>query len=307
MFEKRQLDQAFQDAAVLPLSASSRYALFSDCHRGNGLTGDNFLKNQHLYAAALRYYYENDFTYIELGDGDELWENRSFSSIKEAHASTFQMLARFCEDQRLYLLYGNHDMSKRSAAFSSQCDTFHPCITCREEPLFPDIRFHPGLILRNQETGPDLYLTHGHQADFLNSVLWRQARFLVRYLWSPLERVGFLDPSDPSRKNKKKERIEKSLSGWARANQCILVAGHTHRPVLEASSCYYNTGSCVRPGYITCIEISQLTATLIKWTIGIRTDLSLSVSREILAGPVSLKDCGCFPGAPATAPMQKDL
>lgn len=114
MFEKRQLDQAFQDAAVLPLSASSRYTLFSDCHRGNGLTGDNFLKNQHLYAAALRYYYENDFTYIELGDGDELWENRSFTAIKEAHATTFQMLARFYEDQRLYLLYGNHDMSKRS-------------------------------------------------------------------------------------------------------------------------------------------------------------------------------------------------
>ena len=101
--------------------------------------------------------------------------------------------------------------------------------------------------------------------------------------------------------------MKNSLSGWARANQCILIAGHTHRPVLEASSCYYNTGSCVRPGYITCIEISQLTATLIKWTIGVRTDLSLSVSREILAGPVSLKDGGCFPGAPAAAPMQKDL
>lgn len=208
MFEKRQLDQAFQDAAVLPLSASSRYALFSDCHRGNGLTGDNFLKNQHLYAAALRYYYENDFTYIELGDGDELWENRSFSSIKEAHASTFQMLARFYEDQRLYLLYGNHDMSKRSRGFSMQCNSFHPCITCRKEPLFPGIRFHSGLVLKNQEPGPDLYLTHGHQADFLNSVLWRQARFLVRYLWSPLERVGFLDPSDPSRKNKKRNELK---------------------------------------------------------------------------------------------------
>ena len=94
MFEQRQLDPAFQDAAVLPLSASSRYALFSDCHRGNGLTGDNFLKNQHLYAAALRYYYENDFPYIELGAGDELWENRSFSSIKAAHSSTLHTLAR---------------------------------------------------------------------------------------------------------------------------------------------------------------------------------------------------------------------
>lgn len=149
MFEKRQLDQAFQDAAVLPLSASSRYTLFSDCHRGNGLTGDNFLKNQHLYAAALRYYYENDFTYIELGDGDELWENRSFSSIKEAHASTFQMLARFYEDQRLYLLYGNHDMSNAPAGFPRNVILFTPALPVGKSLCFLASSFTPGWFLKS--------------------------------------------------------------------------------------------------------------------------------------------------------------
>ena len=71
------LDRAFGHAPVLPLSEHSRYVLFSDCHRGTGTSGDNFLKNQHLYFAALQYYLERNYTYIELGDGDELWEKTS--------------------------------------------------------------------------------------------------------------------------------------------------------------------------------------------------------------------------------------
>lgn len=288
MWAERQLDQAFQDAAELSLSRNSRYVLFSDCHRGNGLTGDNFLKNQHLYLAALQYYDEKGFTYIELGDGDELWENRSFDSIKAAHGASFERLARFYREGRMFMLYGNHDMIKRSRTFPRQTDTFSTCMTCLEQKLFPGIRFLPALILKNRSDGPDLYLTHGHQADFLNSVLWRQARFLVRYLWTPLERIGFLDPSGGAKKDPKKERTEHTLASWARTRGGILIAGHTHRPALDSSSGYYNTGSCVRPGYITCIELDGFQASLMKWTVGIQKDLSLCVSRELLAGPASL-------------------
>ena len=80
------IDHAFSDAPVLPLSENGRYGLFSDCHRGIGTSNDNFLKNQHLYFAALNYYYQHSFCYIELGDGDELWENRSFSAIQNIHS-----------------------------------------------------------------------------------------------------------------------------------------------------------------------------------------------------------------------------
>ena len=48
----------------------------SDCHRGQGTEGDNFLKNQNLFLGALEYYNHRGFIYIELGDGDELCENR---------------------------------------------------------------------------------------------------------------------------------------------------------------------------------------------------------------------------------------
>ena len=89
------IDHAFSDAPVLPLSENGRYVLFSDCHRGIGTSNDNFLKNQHLYFAALNYYYQHSFCYIELGDGDELWENRSFSAIQNIHSNVFWLLSLF--------------------------------------------------------------------------------------------------------------------------------------------------------------------------------------------------------------------
>ena len=86
------ISRAFHDVPELPLDCCSRFALFSDCHRGVGNSNDNFLKNQHLYLAALRYYFQNGFTYLELGDGDELWENRSLARIIDIHSDVFFLL-----------------------------------------------------------------------------------------------------------------------------------------------------------------------------------------------------------------------
>ena len=66
------MDRAYMHALALPLRQDSKYIVFSDCHRGDGRADDNFLKNELMYLAALRYYYKNGYTYIELGDGDEL-------------------------------------------------------------------------------------------------------------------------------------------------------------------------------------------------------------------------------------------
>ena len=100
------LDRAFAQALVLPFNRCSRYVLVSDCHRGVGTSSDNFLKNQHLYYAAMEHYYRNGFTYIELGDGEELWENRKLRNIAEIHEDVYCMFARFEERGRLHLQIG---------------------------------------------------------------------------------------------------------------------------------------------------------------------------------------------------------
>lgn len=281
------LNRAFENVPVLPLSADSRYILVSDCHRGTGTSSDNFLKNQNLYFAAMQHYYDHSFTCIELGDGDELWENRSLAQIKQIHNNAFWLLSKFYEQNRLYMIYGNHDMVKKQPSFAASYYSTYPCSTCHEEELFPGIIFYSGIILRDCRDKKDIYLTHGHQADFFNSILWKFSRFLVRYLWRPLENIGFLDPTSAAKNNSKKKRIEYELSSWAEQKDCILITGHTHRPMLDsAGSPYFNTGSCVHPRCITCIEIIHRCLTLVKWSLSTRSDKSLYVSREVLAGPI---------------------
>lgn len=291
MSYQSRLSHSFDAAPVLPLNAFSRYVLFSDCHRGCANSNDNFLKNQHLYFSALQHYYQNGFTYIELGDGDELWENRRMEQIIEVHNNVFWLLKKFAENNRLYLLYGNHDIEKKRTTYSCRhCCSYFCTETQQMQPLFPDLIYYSGVILEDI-SGLRLYLTHGHQADLLNSVFWRLSRFLVRYLWKPLEQIGVLDPTSAARNNHKKNQIEQRLSSWAEERQQILITGHTHRPRLEKEDSYYcNTGSCVHPRCITCIEIENRTLTLCKWTVNTRPDRTLYVARELLADPVSLKD-----------------
>ncbi|MGN0408241.1 MAG: metallophosphoesterase [Bacteroides sp.] len=294
------LNKAFKGALRLPLNDFCKYVIISDCHRGTGTSNDNFLKNQHLYFAALQHYFIKGFTYIELGDGDELWENRSFSQIIETHSNVFWMLSKFYAQNRLYMLYGNHDIVKKDKQYSDKCcKSYHRCCNgCSywdNQPLLPGIVFHEGIILKNVYAGRrispcsdivpmDVYLTHGHQTELLNSTFWPASRFLVRYLWGPLERVGVLDPTSAARNNKRKYAAEKRLHNWAEREKHILITGHTHRPALDSSDPYYcNSGSCVHPRCITCLEIEHMQISLVKWTMTTRPDMSLYVEREVLA------------------------
>lgn len=267
-YQKR-LKKAFIDAPVLPLYSNSRIVLISDCHRGKGNSNDNFLKNQHLYFAALSYYFKHGYTYIELGDGDELWENRKLEDILEIHSNVFWLFEKFHRQKRMYMLYGNHDMVKRKKSFSLG----FPC--------------YEALILKDCLSSHYFYLTHGHQANTFNSLFWKLSRFLVRYFWKPLEQFGVLDPTSAAKNYSVKDTTEKRLEQWAKKQQVTLIAGHTHRPVMDAATPnYMNTGSCVHPRCITCIEIANNSFLLVKWSMETREDATLYVARTVLNGPV---------------------
>lgn len=284
MSYRTRLDKAFRNAPVIPISPCSRFCLISDCHRGAGTSNDNFLKNQNLYFTALKHYYTQGFTYIELGDGDELWEIHKMSQIIEIHNNVFWLLSLFYKHNRLYLLYGNHDLEKKAPGYSDHiCGTYFCTDTQCHETLFPDLTFYEGLILENTCDKTRLYLTHGHQADFFNSVCWKLARFLVRYFWQPLEHLGVLDPTSAAKNYTKKDRIEQLLTDYATQNNIHLITGHTHKPRLNADSPYYmNTGSCVHPRCITCMEIEDDVISLVKWTCDTKKDGTLYVHREVL-------------------------
>lgn len=292
MSADRRLAASFREALRLPLNRSSRYIIMSDCHRGTGRTGDNFLKNEYLYLAALEFYFRAGFTYLELGDGDELWENRSLKKIKEVHGPSFRMMSRYYNAGRMYALYGNHDIIKKRNSFPEKYfQSFYCDYTAGHQPLCPGIVFYSGIILQDAERKKDIYLTHGHQADILNSTLWPLSRFLVRYVWRPLEALGIPDPTSAAKNNTKKEKSERTLTQWAKDNNCMLITGHTHRPMIGTKEApYCNSGSCVHPSGITGIEIENRCLTLVKWSTQAREDQSLYAAREVLGKTVCLDD-----------------
>ncbi|MCI8624362.1 MAG: serine/threonine protein phosphatase [Provencibacterium sp.] len=290
---KTRLQETYRKSRTVFFDASSKFIIMSDCHRGQGNMNDNFMQNQQVYFGALRHYLRAGFTYIELGDGDELWENRGMEPVIEAHSDVFWLLSQFYQRGRLYLLYGNHDIVKSRRSFAvERCRHYYCEATRCCEPLFPDITITEGLVLESRETGQKIFLAHGHQGDWLNDLLWPAARFLVRYIWGPLEAIGFTAPTGAGRAREKREMVEQELAAYAQLQGRILIAGHTHRPVFSrpGKGLYFNDGSCVHPRCITGLEIENNHISLVKWAVATRDDQLLYVARELLEGPARLCD-----------------
>ena len=283
-FYFRQMDKALRSAAVISAADYPRLVLFSDCHRGNGTWNDSFLNNKTIYEAALGYYYERDFAYVELGDGDELWENRRFSDIEEIHSDIFRLLDKFRQKDRLFMLWGNHDRIKSGPGFRS---SFLP--PASEALIIECSKGSGGSDSSDSSHGTvNCFLMHGHQADILNNQLWKLARWMVRYLWKPLELAGIRDPTSAARNYSKGKLIEKRMSDWAMSKSTHLIAGHTHRPALSCSKgkwSYSNTGSCVHPNTITCIEMENGSISLIKWAECADSNQYIRVCRYVISGP----------------------
>ncbi|HYE83410.1 MAG TPA: metallophosphoesterase [Clostridia bacterium] len=289
----KHITKVFNEAEQIIFDDYSRIILMSDCHRGDGSWADEFSGNQNLYFAALTHYYNEGFTYIEIGDGDELWENKRFSDIKQVHSDVFWLLSRFYNEGRLYMIFGNHDMVKSDKRFvKNNLYQYYDEPGRRYIPLFKGIKFHEGLVLKHRTSGYRIFLIHGHQVDYLNYQLWKLARFLVRYLWKPLTTFGVNDPTRAAKNYEKKEAAEKKLTEWVIKEKHMLIAGHTHRPMFPevGEPTYFNDGSCVHPRCITAIEISEGYIMLVKWNVKTKDDGTMFIGREVLAGPRRLTE-----------------
>lgn len=279
---------------ILSLSSAQRpLVVFADVHRSDGTAADDFAKNSLTFRLALGYYEKRGFTYIELGDAEELWETDSFDQIYITHTSIYDELRAFHDPDpahtRYIKIWGNHDSDWR--------DRPGPL-----EKIFPGIRLYEALLLDGH-----ILLIHGHQADpACRNLGARFSRFFVRTFWSRLQRIGFLDPTRAANNPGLSNRVDEALHDWAKNGGIgltslgikngqvdTIIAGHTHRPVfanlsltekrylelglgtqeirkkLRADGGYYNPGSCVHPRAITGLEIAregmELTISLVRW------------------------------------------
>lgn len=273
LFFQRQIDKAVKNSYQISTKDYPHLVIFSDCHRGSGNWSDLFLANKPIYEAALKHYYNRGYTYIELGDGDELWGNRNFSCIEEVHGDIFQFLLKMELEKRIILVYGNHDMEKANGNHTP----------------FPV--FYEAVRLKDVSGNTQVNMIHGHQVDFLSNQLWHIARWLVRYIWNPLELSGIKDPTSSAKNYKKRKAVESRLNRWAKENNTYLIAGHTHRPTISPSDRswgYFNSGSCIHPNSVTCLEIDYGQISLVKWVTCSDESLQIKVCRYLLGGPRNL-------------------
>ena len=291
---KKRLDRAYKNAKIIDFDNDSKFILFSDCHRGDNSFADDFANNRNIYFHALKHYFLEGFQYVELGDGDELWENLSFESIFFAHKNVYLLMKQFHDDNKLHMIWGNHDMVYRDPKYVARhLTTYFDPKSAKDEELFRGIEYHEAIVLKHCETNQEIFLTHGHQSDWWNYLFWRWSRFMVRVLWKPLNVMGIADPTSPAKNYKELIKVERRTKKWiSENNNLVTIVGHTHRPRFPEPGdiAFFNDGSCVHPRSITGIEIEKGSISLIKWQIATKEDGTLQIVRVLLEGPISLSN-----------------
>ncbi len=253
----RRMTQVLRSAQRVLFDDDSRLIFFSDLHRGDNSRSDAFAQNESLFLQALRHYYDEGFTYVEVGDGDELWQNRRLSAVKEAHGRTFDLLHAFANDNRLHMLFGNHDI--RSS---------EPNLIFQQHRMTKDgLTAHEGLLLEHEGTDRSVFVVHGHQVDFKSDALYRIARFVNRHVWRPIQNSGVGGVATSIVESRNRGTLRLRISEWIESHTQMVICGHTHTPKFAQPGDipYFNTGSGVFDGFITGLEIQNGWIALVEW------------------------------------------
>ena len=275
------LDKLFKKSKIINIDNNSKIVIISDCHRGIGDINDNFYKNRNIYEYALEYYFNKGFTYIELGDGDDMWEVKNYNNLIKFNISTFKIIKKFFDLNRFYMIYGNHDIVKRNKKIlETYFYKYYDEKYNRYELLFNNLIVYESLVLNYK--GLEILLLHGHQLDFFNSNLWILSKFLVRNIWKKIEYLGGMVSVGKIENNNIKNSIDKKYNSWSKERNKIVIVGHTHNPIFSEDSLYFNTGSCIHPDGITCIEIENGIISFIKWDFRLRKDKIFFIKRNEL-------------------------
>lgn len=262
---------------------TDRFIIFSDHHKGNKDHGDDFAGNEQNYLAALDYYLQNKFTYINLGDAEELWKY-SPKEVISKNIITLRSEARFQSENKYYKTFGNHDLTWKNKL---DVDIWFKDIFMLPLPVWE------GIVLKTTVSKLPLtiFLTHGHQGDKLsdNNAF---STWMVAHIWRPLQRYLELNVNTPAKDFTLRDKHNIMMHEWSsRRENLLLITGHTHKPVFASGlysdhpnntvndtkiaiaekqsnrkPSYFNSGCCCyNDGDITGIEIANGKIFLVKW------------------------------------------
>jgi len=90
---------------------------------------------------------------------------------------------------------------------------------------------------------------HGHQGDRYDGGAVQRSRWIVHFIWAPLQRrgltdflwpvlrlFGFVDTGRAAQNNFIRRERDRLLYEWAKARRMLVIAGHTHRGMFRSFS-----------------------------------------------------------------------
>ncbi|OOQ61491.1 metallophosphoesterase [Mucilaginibacter pedocola] len=207
-------------------SAKDKFIILSDQHKGARDGADMFANCERAYLAALTHYYKNGFTYINLGDSEELWEN-TFLTVKKHNKATFEQEKLFIDADRFIKIFGNHDLywGNDPLAMASLLQIYGKAI-----------RIYEGVILQGTVNHKQLaiFMTHGHQGDAQSDGNWF-SKWFVSDIWGPLQGYLGINPNTPAFNNQMKTDHNRIMYEWSsKRKDMLLITGHTHQPVFRS-------------------------------------------------------------------------
>ncbi len=253
-----------------------KFIIFSDQHKGNRDSADDFANNEFNYLNALEYYNQRNFSFINMGDSEETWKYK-VEDVLPKNEKTFAAEAAF-QPNNYYKTFGNHDI-----VWKNKWDVEKLLKKHFQLPL----PVYEGVILKTRLNDEPLHIfcTHGHQGDKMsdnNSF----STWIVAHIWAPVQRYLRINVNTPSKDDLLRNKHNKLMHQWSsNRKNVLLITGHTHNPVfasgrysnhpsnnieIEASQklrpVYFNTGCCCfNDGDITGIEIADGFIRLVKW------------------------------------------
>jgi predicted phosphodiesterase len=269
---------------------NDRVIIFSDHHRGNGGGNDDFRHCNETYKNALRYYLDNDYRLILLGDVEELWENLQFSRIYNHYAATYALEKEFFNKNSAgnpYYIrcFGNHDYKYAFPDFVNP--DLEAIAGLNGIQVYEGIKMN---IISNETPVTEIYLSHGHQGHYKRTLgtthsLAVAAFGLIQSVTGiPTNRSYMLEP--PLLKRMRKSTNAAYLK-WGHQKTIPVIYGHTHEAVFNSKKIHngklidatdnsgvtissqnaFNTGCCsFINGEITGIEICDNSLKLILWS-----------------------------------------
>lgn len=219
-------DEPGKKGLCLLLGDNDKYIILSDQHKGARDGKDIFAKAEKNYLAALNYYDEKKFFYINLGDSEELWENL-FVTVKRHNTATFYAEKKFLSRKAFIKIFGNHDLYWGNDPLAA---------TNLEKIYGQKVSIYEGVLLKAavNKKELDIYMTHGHQGDLQSDGNWF-SKWFVSDIWAPFQSYLQINPNTPANNDQLKTDHNRIMYEWSsKRKNMLLITGHTHQPVFKS-------------------------------------------------------------------------